>query len=423
MFGSFEGRLKSEISSKFLSDERVRGLFAGRRKGEAARLSVSKQGAVFWVGKRCVDLGEVGERMVRYVNQMADHARALGVVAPSSGSGVEKGAFREALTDAAGSGKIVAGLDFASEGIFLARCAIRTNAGGRSVAIDRRLGFAGGALSLVLSGASVAGGVKDRIRAAEIGDGEGVRRSQVRTAVGLISMGNAVFYFLDKFAKALWSNGAVLGVQVFQRGADFCFGAGSILGTVLSALGIYRCRLFAEDLNGYLERNASEEERVKGALRFLRSCCFVSDEERADLRAKHGEGEEYKAALKNFAEVKILQFKRRTSMRSAEQVVENVDRLLANFNLDEAKKIIGIVQKDNRMKTVLFAIGMLSSLLCVAGLMLGLFSGFATLPTILYIVSSSIGIGTVLADAFSSLGRGGSDMPDSGVPLIVRQAQ
>lgn len=106
-----------------------------------------------------------------------------------------------------------------------------------------------------------------------------------------------------------------------------------------------------------------------------------------------------KILIKNKTEAKIKYMKRRTSTKSLQLILGNADEILAKLNsksvrvqregVVKATQLIDVIQKENRTKMLLYAIGTIASIISFIGLVCMPFTA-ALFPFVLCGIASSI---------------------------------
>jgi hypothetical protein len=151
---------------------------------------------------------------------------------------------------------------------------------------------------------------------------------------------------------------------------------------------------------------------LQGALRFLKAKISVTAEEIEELRTKietehsqlnRAEKEaRLRQAISHLAEAKVKYLKRRTSNKSLQLILSQIDPILTKLDdektrsegIKEGTLLIQKIQNENRIKMALFVLGFIAALISLAGLVLMTFaSSGLVLPFVLYGVAGAIHLG------------------------------
>jgi hypothetical protein len=275
--------------------------------------------------------------------------------------------------------------------------------------IVNNLGYYAGALWSLFAGIEIYEGVQDLKTAKAIEDSEGKRRSITRLVTASLSASGSVAYLTGRVLDNLSfieAAGAAFNV------ATGFFGVGTLLSLGSSILGVTRCYRFNERINEYLHDSLlTEEQKLTGALKFLQEQVAVSEVEKralvleVDQAFSHLSADERQAILQkkiaNLTEVKMTYVKRRTSNRSLYWIQTQIDPILAKIKnsktkeagLNEAKILLGKVQKENRIKMGLYLLGTLAAILSLCATLLTLLLTAGIAPLILFAVAGTIYLG------------------------------
>ncbi len=269
-------------------------------------------------------------------------------------------------------------------------------------ALVNHLGYYAGGFWTFFSLKELGAGVKEYQRAKAIGDGEGRRRAAGQVAsAGLASTASMIYLAGRTFDTAAASTAALHALGT----ANILFGVGSLLAAGTSALGAYRCYRFNDRLNEYLDNtHLTEEERLRGALQFLKDQIAVTPEEKGAIWVQINQEhptwtQKEKEALleqrlRDRTEVKVKYLKRRTSNKSLQLIITHADRYLADLSNPatriEATQMLQTVQKETKIKMALFILGVIAALIGFAAMVALTFFSMGTLPFILYGVAGAI---------------------------------
>lgn len=284
------------------------------------------------------------------------------------------------------NGNLVAGARVADDGLELVRNILFATLGANNT-IARHLGYYAGAIWTFLSLREFDDGMREYNHSHRIGDQEGVKRSYTKMASGGVVGCGASLFLSGRLLTLFGSYGvasALLGVS------SALFGVGFVIGIRSCAMGAIRCSKFQGRLNEYMNNEKLLlEERVRGALRFLRGSITVTQEElekiqsEVDKDPKIGEkASEIEKRVKNLTETKVLYMKRRTSVRSLKNILDDVDSILEKMKNPETKekaikdglKLILDVQKDSLAKKTLYILGTIAACIALASAIIGIFS-------------------------------------------------
>jgi hypothetical protein len=309
------------------------------------------------------------------------------------------------------SGQVIAGARIAEDGLSITRNALFATIGADNP-IASHLGYYAGVMWNFFGIREMGGGRNDLKGAQNIGDSEGVRRAQARIASGAIVTSASTAYLAGKVFDTVGVATASIGAMVT---ANVLFGIGSVLAMVMSSLGWIRCHRFNERLNEYLENpHLSEVQNLRGALQFLKDTISVTQEEVAQLRADIDKKNpslspvEKKQLLHkkmtDLAEVKVKYLKRRTSNKSLQMIISQVDPLLAKLGseqtrsvgIKEATLLLHKVQNENRVKMSLFILGFVAAAVSIVAMAVMTFMTAGALPFVLFgiagVIYLSVGI-------------------------------
>lgn len=273
--------------------------------------------------------------------------------------------------------------------------------------LPHNLAFPAGIIWSGFAVREVKGGWNDYKRAETIGDGEGRRRAVGRMTTGSLGAAGSAVFLAGK--AALSAGAAASAITVLSFTADITFGIGSVVGMGLSSLGIYRCVTFKNRLDEYYKNpKLTKEEQIQGTLEFLRDLLAVTPEERTELAEKIAEenpsmgpqerGELLEQKLMNLAETKVKFLKRRTSNKSLQLILTQVEPLLLQLKdpatkakaMIEAEVFIQSIRKETNWKMALYITGLVASIISLVGVILSNVVSLGTAPFIIMGIASTI---------------------------------
>jgi hypothetical protein len=280
------------------------------------------------------------------------------------------------------------------------------------------LGYLTGALGTFFALQEIYSGRREISRAREIGDSEGLRRARTRLLFGSVVITASSTHLVGRILKPVAAPIVSAGLQV---AAEALFAAGSFIHLATSTLGAVRCYRFNARLNEYLNNpHLTEEQKLQGALKFLKDHIYVTTEEQEQIRIKveeqHPNVSEFereeliRKAIQNRVEVKLKFLKRRTSNKSLYLIFNRVDKVLEKIGnpqtrlegILEASILIDKIQRENKTKFTLYALSMLAALLGVLGMVCFIFCPALTaLPYALYGVAGMLYFGMTVYTAFN----------------------
>lgn len=315
-----------------------------------------------------------------------------------------------AVSDAAVPGttaNLWAGTRFGDDSLSLYRRIIAIKYGPSSP-FSKQLGYYAGSIWSAIFFKELIDGVSEHERAKEIGDLEGKRRAEAKLLSGGTLFAGSLSYLAGKIFDEKLS--MALGAHVLSA-SSLLFCVGSLIGIVTSALGVVRCEKFNNRLSEYLQNpNLTEVERVRGAWTFLKDSLVVSAEEKGEIEksvreqyrslSKQDQDTLIQKQIENLTETKVKYMKRRTSTKSLQLILENADDILAKLNsksvraqregVVKATQLIDVIQKENRTKMLLYAIGTIASIISFVGLLFMTLTPAAIFPFVLCGIASSI---------------------------------
>lgn len=310
-------------------------------------------------------------------------------------------------------GTILAGARLADDTLSLSRNILRTlPMFGPNSQIVNHLGYYAGVFWSFLALRELDGGATEYKRANTIGDEEGRRRAISRLFSGtVVSAGMLTFLggkVCETFASAS-SASTVLGVS------DVLFGVGSVVAIGTSLLGAVRCSRFGKGLREYLKNPAlTEQQRMRGAIHFLKDSISVTPEEMAEIKAdiekEHPDWSQKKKEqlflqkVTDLTEIKVKYAKRRTSNKSLRLIAQHADRILAKLDssdqsaegIRQATILLDIVQQDNRIKMGLHILTFIAGVISFIAMLVLAFASAGIAPFILYGISGTIYLGVTL---------------------------
>lgn len=371
--------------------------------------------------KKVVDLNgaEIALEQANFkaIRRVAGYYQHVGLL-PRPTISPKEAVLRERTTQAAVSamytasipgtnGKILAGVQIGESTLSLTRNILYAiPVIGRDHPLVNHLGYYVGVLWSYFAVQEVMGAIKDLKRAKTIGDKEGKARAHARLTSGGIVSTASNLYLAGRVCDTLGSTKAAIMTLGL---ANIFFGIGTLLSVGMSYLGWTRCHNFNERLNEYLENpNLSEVTKLQGALLFLKDAISVTPDEIANLKAKiqkehplfsQNETESrLKEDLTKLTEIKVKYLKRRTSTRSLQMILNQIDPLLIKLDnantkavgIKEAALLIHKIQNENRTKMSLFILSLIAAIISVAGLFAMIFMTAGALPFVLYGIAGAI---------------------------------
>lgn len=431
IYSVHKDRIQQYLSS-FFSKQGVQG----ERQEIPFELHLENEGPVLYMGGRKVALQEPSklksvERVVQYYQHTGQLARK-----PGDDSFVKPGLQKtvKAMCDASipgANGQVISGMHITEDTLGLVRSMIYAASPlGTADPIGTHLGYYTGVLGAFFAFRELDLGRTEYNRAKLIGDAEGERRSKARMLSGAVISAASAAHLTEKFLEP------VLAASVstcMSLAAGALFGLGSFLNLGLSSLGALRCHRFNGRLNEYLDNPLlSEEQRMSGALQFLKDQMCVTVEERDALVCKIDQAHpdwtpEQKAAsltkeIQDRIEVKVKYMKRRTSNTSLHLILTQADSILAKIHdpknaaegIKEASILLHKVQSENKTKLLLYALSIVAALLGLLGMLLFIFfPPLATLPFILYGIAGTIYLGITIYTAIGVFKRRGIEAKDT----------
>jgi hypothetical protein len=260
------------------------------------------------------------------------------------------------------------------------------------------------------SGFIIYNAYNDLKKAAAIRDKEGEKEA-ARCAFegGVLATGTFSWAAADILTHSSHAAAAIAGAAALSTTSAACFGLGYALGATVASYNILRCMRFRNSIDALLEnRDLSEEQRVRGALLFLRDKIFIAERDLVKIEAEekarnpNATPEEFKKnmelAVSLFAQKKIAKFKRRSGEKSAAETLCKLDKILKKINspivsekgIEEGKALLDLVKKENYKKIILNCVLMIASLIGLAATIAGTFFSFGALPLFLAIVTGII---------------------------------
>lgn len=305
------------------------------------------------------------------------------------------------------NGNILAGMRVADDTLSLVRNVLfALPAIGPRDPVVSHLGYYAGIFWSFFSFRELDGGIIEYKRSNLIQDAEGQRRAEARILSGSILSAGSVSYLAGKISETFISASAA---SFLGSLSNVLFGTGALIAIGSAGLGAMRCERFNKRLTEYLENpNLSEEERLKGALNFLKDSIVVTEEEKGELIAQiekeHPDwSKEQKNQLLNqkmtdLTEVKVKYMKRRTSNKSLYLILTQVDPLLAKLSnpetaeeaIKEALILIHTIQGQNRIKLSLYLLGLVAAVISFVGMLLMSLLSAGAIPFVFYSVAGLI---------------------------------
>jgi hypothetical protein len=374
------------------------------------------------------------QRVVRYyqnIGQLKKEEEACPIIHRATRKTVKE--MRKAKIPGA-SGKAISGMHVTEDTLGLIRNAIYSIAPDGSFAdrLGDQLGYYTGLFSAFFAFKEIEQGMSEYKRAMFIGDEEGKRRAQLRFfRGGLVSTGSAA-YLAHKLWEPALSASASLGLTVASQ---VCFGFGSLVNVGTSALGALRCYRFNERLNEYLfNPNLTEEQRLSGALEFLKDEISVTADEKEEILAKINPSlpaeERTQILIEEIAkltELKVKHLKRRTSNQSLLMILKHVDPILVKLKnpataiegMQEAAVLLTKLQMENKTKFNLHSLSIVAGLLGLIGMLLFILVPFAALPFIFYGIAGTIYLGTSIYTAVGIFQKKQLEIEDDGEQVAL----
>ncbi len=311
------------------------------------------------------------------------------------------------------NGSILAGMRLADDSLTLARnIMFAIPEMGPNDPIANHLGYYAGALWAFFAFREIDDGITENKRSVKIGDGEGKRRAEARILSGGLMSTGSIAYLGAKFCDTLATPAAV---ATSLSVSNVLFGIGALLAVGASAVGAIRCQRFNKRLSDYLENpKLTEEQSLRGALRFLKDSIGVTAEEKADCKAQIDEEhpdwtpeqktELLRQKLIDLTEVKVKYMKRRTSNKSLRLILNHADDLIERLGdkstraeaIKETMVLMNTIRQENRIKLILYTLGLIASVLSFAGMFIIAFLSGGTLPFILFGIAGTIYIAVTL---------------------------
>ena len=299
---------------------------------------------------------------------------------------------------------IMAGLNAVDGGLSLARQIFNVKEGPTNL-VSAILGFFSGSIWFLGALLDIKGGYSGSEYSEEIGDNEGKRRAQAQMASGGLGAIGAGFFLGSKTTSVEAAGTGV--VTALSNVATAGFGAVSLLGMGTASLGIYRCYRFQERLDEVMEGEKSEGNKIRAALRYLKSLLAIHPLEKQAIEnqieseypgiEQEDKNELVEEKLRHLAETKIKYLKRRTSSKAVEQILKQTDALLEEYEAGvvgkekiEAAALIALVKSESKKKIVLFAWTFVAWLLSFVASILFLAAVVSTVPYILMGLSTLI---------------------------------
>ncbi len=305
------------------------------------------------------------------------------------------------------NGNMLAGMRFADDTLSLTRNIMYAiPIFGPNDPIANHLGYYAGIFWTFFALREIDDGFIEYQRSRVIGDGEGKRRAGSRILSGSLMTTASLAYLGGKISKSFFSTPVASGLL---GASNVLFGVGSLLAMGISLLGAVRCNRFQTRLGEYLDNPAlSKQQKMRGAVQFLKDSITVTPEEKADIAAqieqKHPDWtQEQKERLLNqkmsdLTEVKVKYLKRRTSNKSLRFILEMADPILEKLNqpnyiaegMRDATILIHTIQKENKIKMGLYVLGFTAALISFIAMAILVFGSGGTLPFMLYGVAGAI---------------------------------
>lgn len=359
--------------------------------------------------EKCTELKRI-QRIIRYYQHTGELPKEKMDLSLEAEMHSESKTSIQAVHDASipgTNGQLLAGMRIADDTLSLTRHMLvaLTDISPKDPIISR-LGYYAGSLWTFFGLRELDNGLTEFKRSKVIGDDEGLRRSEARILSGGIISSASIGYLMGEVCHSYLSetaSNAFLGVS------NVLFGVGSCLAMGMSLLGAIRCDRFNQRLNEYHNNpNLSEKERLKAALKFLKECISVTQEERnaliQEIEKKHPDWPEEKKVsllnqkLKDLTETKVKYMKRRTSTRSLQLVLNHADDILKKLEdpktlvegITRATDLINTIQKESRVKQSLYTLGFVAALVSFIAMLMVTFSTLGVVPFMLYGISGTI---------------------------------
>ncbi len=212
-------------------------------------------------------------------------------------------------------------------------------------------------------------------QAYRIEDAESKRRSLAAAASGVIVSGTAILSIADI--------ATLLSISSLRVSENVLSGLSCFIGMGIFGLNSYRCFSFRSELAKILEdQNLAERERLAKAIEFLKKQVALTKQEReAALKDPYGGVRNLSCGRREFLQqeklidltaAKIRSFKRRSSQKAAELIIEKGGPILERLRKDpgagqisKARLFVQEAQRENTKRMLLNALGaVLSGLTC-----------------------------------------------------------
>jgi hypothetical protein len=290
--------------------------------------------------------------------------------------------------------------------------------GGMETPFVDGLGVAGGILGAGIGAVDWKTGLGEHERAQRAGDGEGYRRAEGRILYGQTEAASAVLFLAEEGCAATSTESAAAAGAAIGTAALFFSGIASIVGCIMSLLGIYRCSIFKDRIRALMNHpSLSEEQRLFGAIGYLQELISITSEERLAIEkkvdAEHPKDREQRILEENnrLIEKKIAWLKRRTSAKSVEMILGMSGDILEKMQnpatrsiaIKEAKSLIGAIEHDISVKMLIHSLGLAASLLGIAALIVGMVCTGGLAPLILTTIAAVLWLALALYNVIAPL--------------------
>lgn len=251
-------------------------------------------------------------------------------------------------------------------------------------------------------------------------DTEGIRDGKVLYYQGkLLKYGSVVLgaslatqLVADKLLTGVVASQALVLGTVLGMG-----GLIAVLGYALGSAGYvgynaFRCMKFRRSLNQQLNHPGEEHEKLRAALEYLQGLLIPEDEDvlRIIEKVKNDksipldkEEEVIEKKIENLFISRVQYLIRRCGTRSVRQIIEKApglieklqseDRQVRKKAIEESKKLISTVKKENLQKTILYTILFIAALLGIIALLITFAHGAILATFILGAISAGLASG------------------------------
>lgn len=277
-----------------------------------------------------------------------------------------------------------------------------------------RLGLFTNAIEVINNASNCKQGINDYQVASKISDSEGKILASSRIGSSATLFSSAALMLGALSADSLEIGGRV-SASLYGVG-EIIMGVGSAMSMGISVYRLLQLGEFRAKLSGSFE-TVEKSENILQKLKEMLSLTpseigAISDQIEQTYPDRSAEDRQvlFDQKCADLAQVKLRFFKRRSSLKSAQSILQNVDTLLKQLKCPEmqgeaiknTKELLQIVKRDTTKKIVFYVFNFFISALTFLAFVGSTILSSGTLPLIFFAISSALGLGAMAVNGIAT---------------------